>query len=199
MTKLTIREIIKEVPDIQTVILPTHWFDDLSDSQSVFASLYYWMLKNSQVPSDNKDSLHNRTYVGEKLFNKFIAAEKKRLSKTLKIKGNELEHAVSWSDINSGPKTEIGGCSINGDVILVIPESSRQALGEFSLKIYKRERDTAIKKIKASAAGATFYQWLLPQIERPDPVGDIARDAVGDEHFPRESNHYEEIRSYLDS
>lgn len=67
MRKVTPREIIKEVPDIQTVILPTQWFDKLRDDRSVFTSLYEWMLKNEQIPSDNKESLHNRTYVSEKI------------------------------------------------------------------------------------------------------------------------------------
>ena len=199
MRKCTPREIIKEVPDVQTVILPKHWFDDLSDNQSVFASLYDWMLKNDRVPSDNKETLHNRTYVGEKLFKKLLTAEKKRLKRKLTIKGDELDRAVTWSDINSGPKTEIGGCNISGDVILVTPESSRQALVEFSSKIYRKEREAAINKIRSNAAGATFYQWLLPQIDRPDRVGDIARYAVVDKKFPRESNQYAEMKSYLNS
>jgi len=197
MRKYTIREIIKEVPDVQTVVLPNQWFDDLNDNQSVFSSLYDWMLKNGQVPSDDKETLHNRTYVGEKLFKKLHTSEKKRLNKKLKIKGDELDRAVAWSDINSGPRTEIGGCSISGDVILVIPESSKQALGEFSSKIYRKEREAAINKIRANAAGATFYQWLLPQVDRPDRVGGLARDSVDDKKFPRESNQYEEIKSYL--
>lgn len=199
MRKCTPREIIKEVPDVQTVVLPDHWVDDLSDTMSVFVSLYEWMLEKGRVPYDNKETLHARTYIGEKLYNKLLAAEKKRLNKKLKIKGDELVRAVAWSDINSGPKTEIGGCKISGDVILVIPESSRQAHGEFSSKIFKKEREAAINKIRANAAGATFYQWLLSQIDRPDRVGDIARDAAVYEEFPRESNHYAEIKLYLDS
>lgn len=199
MRKCTLREIIKEVPDVQTVILPNNWFDDLRDNQSVFNSLYEWMLENGRVPSENKESLHNRTYVAEKLFKKLLSAEKKRLRKKLKIKGDELDRAVGWSDINSGPKTEIGGCNISGDGIVVIPETSRQAVGEFSSKIYAKQRDAAINKIRVNAAGATFYQWLLPQIDRPDRVGDIARDAVVDDQFPRESNQYEEIKSHIDS
>lgn len=158
-----------------------------------------WMLKNGQIPKDNKESLHNRTYVGEKLFKKFLNTEKKRIKKKFNIKGDELDRAVVWSDINSGPKTEIGGCNISGDVILVIPETSRQALGEFSSKTYSKQRNAAINKIRANAAGATFYQWLLPQVDRHDRVGDIARDAVVDKQFPRESNQYEEIKSHLDS
>ena len=199
MRKCTPREIIKGVPDIQTVILPNQWFDDLRDNQSVFVSLYDWLLKNDRVPSNNKETLPSRMLVGEKLFNKLLAAEKKRLKKKLKIKGDELDRAVTWSDINSGPKTEIGGCNISGDLILVIPESSRQALAKFAYDIYRKERETAINKIKANAAGATFYQWLLPQIDRPDRVGDLSRDAVVDKKFPRDSNQYEEIKSYLNS
>jgi len=197
MLKCTPHEIIKAVPDVQSVILPHNWFDDLVESQSVFTSLYEWMIKNGFVPPENEKKLHNRTYVGKKLFKKLLSAEKKRLRKKLKIKGDELDRAVSWSDLNSGPKTKIGGCNISGDVILVIPESSRQALGEFASKIYRKQNDTLINKIRINAAGATFYQWLLPQIERPDRVGDIARDAVNDDQFLRESIYYEEIKSYL--
>lgn len=197
MLKCTPQEIIKEVPDVQTVILPHNWFDDLGDNQSVFTSLYTWMLENQFVPTEDKESLHNRTYVGEKLFKKLLSSEKIRLRKRLRIKGDELERALGWSDINTGPKTEIGGCNISGDVILVIPEASRQALGEFSSKIYRKQNDALINKIRVNAAGATFYQWLLPQIDRPDRVGDIARDAVNDNQFPRESIYYEEIKSYL--
>lgn len=198
MRKCTPREIIKEIPDVQTVVLPDqYWFDNLSDKQDVFSSLYGWMLENGRVPIENKETLHNRTYVGEKLFNRLIALEKKRLNKRYKIKGDELDREVSFSDINSGPKTEIGGCKISGEVILVVPESSRQALGEFSLKISRKERDVAINKIRANAAGATFYQWLLSQIDRDDRVGDVARDVAADEGFPRESNQYKEIELYL--
>ena len=137
--------------------------------------------------------------LGEKLFNRLINAEKKRLKKTLKIKGAELDNAVWWSDCDSGPKTDIGGCRIGGDVILVIPESSKQALGELSVKIFRKEREAAVKRSRAKAAGATFYGWLLSQIDRPDRVGHIASDAVVDKTYPRESTQYEEVKSYLES
>jgi uncharacterized protein YozE (UPF0346 family) len=197
MRKCTPQEIIKKVPDVQTVILPDDWFDNLSDKQDVFNSLYEWMLEKGRVSSDNKETLHNRTYVGEKLYNKLLAAEKKRISKKHKIKGDALDSAVSWSDINSGPRTEIGYYKISGDTLLVIPESSRKTLGEFSINFHRKERETTIKKIRTTAAGATFFQWLLSQIERPDRVGDVARDAeIREEEFPRESNQYEEIKCF---
>ena len=94
----------------------------------------------------------------EKKFTKnFLAPKKKRIKKKLRISGEKLNEAVSWSDINSGPKTEIGGRPISGDGIFVIPESSRQALSELSMRFYKKERDAAIRKIQSTAAGATFY------------------------------------------
>jgi uncharacterized protein YozE (UPF0346 family) len=197
MMKCTPREIIKEVPDVQTIILPPDWFDELSDNQSVFTSLYLWMLENGFVLGEHKETLHNRTYVGEKIYKKLLSSEKKRLRKKLKIKGDELDSAVGWSDVNTGPKTEIGGCNLSGDAILVIPESSRQALGEFISRIYRKQNDAIVKKIRVNAAGATFYQWLLPQIDRPDRVGDLARDAVNNKQFPRDSIYYEEIKCYL--
>lgn len=101
--------------------------------------------------------------------------------------------------MNSGPKTEIGGCKIKGDVILIIPESSRQALGAFSSKLFRKAHEAAVKKVRANAAGANFYQWLLSQIDRPDRIGDVARDAAIDDEFPRESTLYEEIKRYLSS
>ncbi|MBI1920183.1 MAG: GIY-YIG nuclease family protein [Geobacter sp.] len=199
MSKCTPRQIISEVPDVQTVILPHNWFDHLNPNRSVFDSLYEWMLKEGGVSSYMEETLHNRTYVGEKLYNKLRTVEKKHLNKKFKIKDDELARAVSWSDINSGPITEIGGCKISGDVILVIPESSREALNEFALKIHRNERQAAIDKAKANAAGANFYQWPLSQIDRPDRVGDIARNAADDDEFPRKSNQYEEIKCYYGS
>lgn len=197
MSKCTPREIIKEVPDVQTVILPANWFDHLDDSWSVFGSLYKWMLENGRVPSENKETLNSRTYVGERLFNKLLAAEKKRLNKILKIKGDELDDSVALSKFNVGPNTEIGGCKISGDVILVVPESSRHALREFSSQVFRKVHEATVEKIRVNAAGATFYQWLLSQIARPDRVGDLARDAVDDDEFPRDSNQYEDIKYYL--
>ncbi|MEB3191101.1 MAG: YozE family protein, partial [Snowella sp.] len=52
-------------------------------------------------------------------------------------------------------------------------------------------------KIRSQAAGSNFRQWLLPQIERPDRVGDIARDVEDDPGFPQEINRYEELEDYL--
>ena len=57
MRKCTIREIIKEVPDVQTVILPKDWFDHLRENESVFNSLYGWMLENELLARHQKERI----------------------------------------------------------------------------------------------------------------------------------------------
>lgn len=201
MRKLKPQEIIKAVPHVQTVVLPHDWFDNLNQNsqRSVFNSLYDWMLKNKLIPPDvdDKNDICNRTYVGEKIYKQLWVAERDRIKKRYKKKGDELEKAVAWSDVNTGPQTEIDGLEICGDSIFVIPESSRDALEKLAFCINEEDRLITIKKIRSQAAGADFRQWLLPQIERPDRVGDIARDVENDEDFPHEVNHYEELEKYL--
>lgn len=198
MRKLTPQEIIQNVPDVQTVRLPNHWFDDLNENKSVFDSLYAWMFEKGGVAAVNNNHIENRTYVGEKLYKKLLSTEKKFLGKKFKIKGDELDREVSWSDRNAGPMTEIGDFKISGDVIMVIPESSKLALAEFSIKIFRKERLVSINRIKANAAGSNFFQWLLSQIDRDDFVGDAAREVALAEEFPRENNPYSEIKSDFD-
>jgi hypothetical protein len=100
MRKCSPELIIKEVPNVQSVVMPRDWFDDLNYNKSVFQSLYEWMLKDGLVPSENKESLHDRTYVGDRLYKKLLAAEKKRIKKRHKLTGEELERSVCWSEMN---------------------------------------------------------------------------------------------------
>lgn len=197
MKKILPKEIIDNVSNIQSVSLPRNWFECLSLNKSVFNSLYEWMLNEGGVPNEYAKNIHNMTYVGEKLYKKLLVAEKRRLSRKLKIKPDELVEAVKWSDINSGPKTLIGERPISGDCILVVPESSKEEFEKYSFEIYKRENRKLAKKIKDNAAGATFYQWLIAQVERPDRVGDLARDTKADQKFPQEALCYQDVEEYL--
>ncbi|MCL2139363.1 MAG: sterile alpha motif-like domain-containing protein [Treponema sp.] len=43
-----------------------------------------------------------------------------------------------------------------------------------------------------------FYQWLKKQKERPDQVGDLARDALLDDTFPKEANTQKRLMSYFE-
>lgn len=196
MRKCSVQEIIKAVPQVQTLVLPEGWFDHLAPSTDVFNAMYDWMLAGGKVKVDSR-YLPGRTYVGEKLYAKLCAAERKRLRAKLKVAGEKLEELLGWSIARFSPKDEIGGAAISGDAIIVIPDSSWDALQDFSVKQSQRNRADVLKKVKARAAGATYYQWLTSQADRQDHVGDTARDALADEHYPRESNDYYELRSYL--
>jgi len=192
MYKCTPKEIIAAVPGVQTVHLDTSWFHDLDLQKPVFESLYVWMIESGRIPDENHKTLHNRTYVSDKVFKKLLAAEKKRIQKKHRLKGDDLEEAVNWSDLASGPRSEVGGCRIAGEVILVIPEDSSKALNEFSVQLLGKAREKHINKVKANAAGADFYGWLASQVKRPDRVGDLARDADNCQEFPRALQNYEE-------
>jgi len=195
MDKCTPKEIISAVPGVQTVYLNASWFNELDPGKSVFESLYNWMTESGRIPDENHKTLHNRTYVSDRIFKQLLAAEKKRIQKRHKLKGDDLEEAINWSDLNSGPRNKIGDCKISDDVILVIPESSTEAMGEFSIQLQKKVREKHINRVKANAAGADFYGWLVSQVKRPDPVGDLARDAEGHQEFPKALQNYED---YLD-
>ena len=197
MRKLKPQEIIKAVPHVQTVVLPHDWFKNLNPQYSVFGSLYDWMLKNARVPSNDRDDICNRTFVGEYIYKQLLIAEKNRIRKEYKKQGDDLDMAVSWSDLGVGPHTQIGGLKISGDGIFVIPDSSRADLQELSRRIYEKNYLAKIKKIRSQAAGGNFLQWLLSQIERPDRVGVIARDIESETDFPQEINRYEELEDYL--
>lgn len=45
----------------------------------------------------------------------------------------------------------------------------------------------------------TFWQWLKLQTDRHDLVGDVARDAVQDDTFPRRAKTYDRVKTYLTS
>ncbi len=199
MSKINPKDIIREISNVQSVALPADWFDDIPEDQTVFHSLYHWMLTGGRVTENIRNTIHDRTYVGEKLFRKLIAVEKKRIKKTRGLKGDELETAAAWSDLGNGPQNKIGECTIIGDVLLVIPESSKEEYHDFSLKIHNRIFEEEIKRIKKYAAGASFYEWLISQKERPDLVGDLAQDIYNDKNFPKDIIHFEEIKNYLES
>lgn len=45
-------------------------------------------------------------------------------------------------------------------------------------------------------APQAFYRWLRKQRDRRDPVGDLARDALGDRDFPKAAD-FDRAESYL--
>jgi uncharacterized protein YozE (UPF0346 family) len=48
------------------------------------------------------------------------------------------------------------------------------------------------------ASRSPFHRWVAQQIERNDPVGDLARDIKRDRRFPISEASYDQLRSYLE-
>lgn len=44
-----------------------------------------------------------------------------------------------------------------------------------------------------------FYEWLIARRVRPDPIGDLARDAARDRHFPTNAEALANVLEYLRS
>jgi uncharacterized protein YozE (UPF0346 family) len=198
MKKCNPQEIIRKIPNIQSLMLPMDWFNKIPENTSVFNSLYNWMLTDGKVVSVRDNEIHNRTYVGEKLYNKLLSEEKKRIRRTRHLKGDELEKAVFWSDLGNGPQYKIGECVIAGDVLLVMPEKSDSQLNSFCGDVDGFINEEKIRRIKKYAAGGSFYEWLIFQKERPDIIGDLAKDVYFDKYFPRDLVFFEEIKRYLE-
>lgn len=198
MKKCKPEEIIRKIPNIQSLMLPMDWFNKIPENTSVFNSLYNWMLTDGKVVSVSDNEIHDRTFVGEKLYNKLLSEERKRIKRSRHLKGEELEKAVFWSDVGSGPKYKIGECIIAGDVILVMPGKSDNQLNNFCKNVNQFINDEEVRRIKKYAAGGSFYEWLIFQKERPDLIGDLAKDVYSDNHFPRELASFEEIKEYLE-
>jgi uncharacterized protein YozE (UPF0346 family) len=43
----------------------------------------------------------------------------------------------------------------------------------------------------------TLYAYLRTQLDRDDPVGDFARDAIADARFPRRARRFTRVATYL--
>ncbi|CAN99120.1 hypothetical protein sce8948 [Sorangium cellulosum So ce56] len=63
----------------------------------------------------------------------------------------------------------------------------------------QESRVAKTRKIRDLASGADFGQWLISNVGREDPVGDLAHDVVHDPDFPRDARHYPEALEYLQS
>jgi uncharacterized protein YozE (UPF0346 family) len=54
------------------------------------------------------------------------------------------------------------------------------------------------KRAAREASRSDFHRWLARQAKRNDPVGDLARDAIGDRDFPVSEAHIDRLRRYLE-
>lgn len=192
MTGISLKTILASLPESTTVTLPERWFEKLADDVSVFESLYRWMAAERSV---DPDRLHSRTYVGASLAKKLLAAERKRLQRRHKLSGDKLERAVTLSDGNAGPLTLFAERVVQGDVLLVVRAEDDDRVQALEHRLLDEAREAKNRDIRDLASGASFYEWLLSNIGRDDPVGDLAGDAQRDHGFPKAARRLEEARS----
>lgn len=194
MPTISVRQILAAIPNALSLILPENWFAQLPDDLNVFESLYRWIAGNREV---NFSALHNRTYVGAALYKRLLAAERRRIAKRTKLRGEKLNAALAFSDLGSGPRSELGGRTLRGNALVVIPEGNDELLHEFARELRHETRESTIRKFRESASGRDFSEWLASNVGRPDPVGDLAADAHADDEFPRDSTIYQTYYLHL--
>lgn len=192
------QQIIEKISEAQTISLPEDWFKNLSDDVSVFGSLYQWMVEARRVPIDEHHDLHNRTYVSQKVANRLRAMEKKRIARKMKLRGEDLERALSWSDANSGPHTLFGERYISGEVLIVLPTNDDERVLALKNQFMEEDRLKHNDNVRSLASGENFSRWLFSNEKRNDLVGDLAKDVVKDNSFPITDN-YDELKEYLES
>lgn len=47
------------------------------------------------------------------------------------------------------------------------------------------------------ASKQSFFEWLMEQTDRDDPIGDLARDAKSDMRFPVSATHFGRVLGHL--
>jgi len=201
MTKCSLNQIVKSVPDVQTITLPDNWFElaDYETKKPIFIQIYEWMLIKNYISNEDFPDVHNKIYAGERIFKKVLNAERKRIKNTKKIKSSQLDEYVGWSDINFGMKTLLSHFELYGDSFLFVPDKSKDRFNKFIFKLVVEEQQRNIRKSKEKAAGKNFFHWLISQIDRPDHIGDLARYALDDSSFPKNASIYLEIYSHFDN
>ena len=189
-------EILAAFSDAQSFSVPNEFFDSLPTNTDVWSSFYLWMIDTRRVRSDRIRSLPDRTFVGDKLARRLRVAEKRRITRCAHLHGKELERALSWSDVNTGPRTEFAGRKIRGDLVIVLSDDT-EAINAVRSKWRWEGYNKQLTKVKKRASGSNFYEWLASSCDRNDPIGDFARDTMEDAEFPRDADHFLDVQKYL--
>lgn len=196
--RIRYEDIIRKVPNVQSITLPPSWVPNLRVKKSIFTQFYEHIVAERLCSAVDYTTLHNRTYIGEQMHKRLLSLERKRLSEF--VKASELDKAVNWSDANSGPLTLVlGKMIITGDVALIIPEESKEALVKVGVDILERQRLKNVEVIRRRAAGPTYWHWLKSQDGRDDPVGDLIGEVMRDKEFPIDVVDYFTVDRYLGS
>lgn len=199
LPKMTPEQLASLVPGSRVIDLPDAWFEKLEATSSVFHQLYVWLVKNGCV---DKNDLHERARVGNKLQQRLIDAERKRLTKKHRVSGDKLNRALFWSDFGSGPRGEFADRQIVGNSICVLPAVKTEDETRTESDLVSKNiafRASHAKKTRAKFDGEDFYHWLISSRTIDDHIGDTARDAFDDADFPKNALTYNEISRYAEN
>lgn len=196
--RVTVAEVANAVPGAVVVNVPNDWFLNLPKNERYICRAFYAYIAERSKLEYASDGLG--VYVGSILEKKLYESLKKIIAKISKLSGVDLDSATNRAYFFSGPLRAIKiDTEIVGPNAVVLPEMEQgdivsDALWELRMKKVRARN----RKIARSAPCNTFIEWLLYQQEREDRVGDLARDAVGDEQFPLFTKSCDELVSYLD-
>jgi uncharacterized protein YozE (UPF0346 family) len=199
LPRLTSEQLASLVPGSRVIDVPDAWFGKLEATPSVFNQLYVWLVQKGCV--DGCD-LHERARVGNKLQQRLLDAEQKRLAKTHRVSGDKLERALFWSDFGSGPRGDFAERKIVGNSICVLPaiktEDEKRTESDLVSKNIALRANHA-KKTRAKFEGEDFYHWLISSRTIDDHIGDVAREVFDDADFPKNALTYNEISQYVEN
>lgn len=113
----------------------------VKNSRNVWEALYTWLEENGHAPGVERRDMHNVTRVGSLTMRRLLAAERSRLSTTVRIANvdgklqrvpassrqgrrptaQELNQMLSWGNLGSGPREDDdAGHRLKGDGLYVI-------------------------------------------------------------------------------
>lgn len=197
MPGLTVKKLATLVPASHVVTIPEKWFSTIPDNRSAFECLYQWLIESGHVEKKRFHVIHNCVYAGKGVMKRLLAAERNRIARKWNLTGEALDRALAHSDVNSGPLTAFADQDIVGNHLIVLPDGE-DVISEARQRIWSERRDRNIKKFKELASGANFWEWLIANEGRDDPVGDLAGDAIDDPEFPKDAKHFQELFLYLE-
>lgn len=194
---LTPDDLVVRIPTATVVTIPEGWLDDLKDTPNVFIQFYEELV----FLGCSAEGLHNRARVGHFLMKRLRRSEKARLRRVHGLAGEELNRALSWNDLDSGPRESFGGHRIIGNSVCILPPPG-QLRGRVETELHQEALEVSRKlrqRKRTETSGSSFYYWIIGAREQDDRIGDIARDIYADETFPRGLCEYNDVLRHLES
>ena len=134
-------QILKAIPEARTISIPDDWFEHLNENESIFNLLYKWMVKKCQIPAKDFNALHNLTFISQRIHNRLLTTEKKRIAKQHHLKGVALQRHLNWIDGDQGPQTLFANKPISGESLIVVPSTAEDKINAIQNIFLEKDRE----------------------------------------------------------